>query len=80
MAAKPEGVGEGHTDIQALLLGAHNHAHVHLRLRVVHIDCGVEESCMAHARCVTIEARLEPNLQVCLTPFHAREHWNIHTV
>lgn len=50
MAAKPERIGEGHTHVQALLLGAHNDAHVHLRLWILHIDCGMQDSCMAHAR------------------------------
>ena len=47
MTAKSKRIGEGHADIQALFLGAHNDAHVHLRLWVVHIDCGMEEACIS---------------------------------
>ena len=57
MSAKPKRVGEGHADIQALLLSAHNDAHIHLRLWIVHIDCGMEDSCMAHAHDILGEAR-----------------------
>ena len=42
VAAKAKRVGQRHVHVQALLAGAHDHAGIHVVLRVVHVQRGVD--------------------------------------
>ena len=45
VTAEAERVGQRHVHVQALLLGAHNHAGVHTLIRIVHVQRWVQVPC-----------------------------------